>query len=306
MDESVLALHDVSKRFGHYQALNHINMSVSRGDVYALIGQNGAGKTTLMRLITGLAPLNQGEIILLGENAKHYRHALSRIGAIIETPVAFDKLTVLQNLKVTAIQHGLSEQQEIDDAINFVGLKEKRTTKAKQLSLGQRQRLGLATAVLAHPDFLILDEPINGLDPAGIIEFRQLLHRLNTEKQTTILISSHILTELYQVSTRFGFLHQGALIKELTKAELDAENQAGLLVDVDDVNHASQLLDQKGIKQFTVLNDQQIVIAEGQIESAQLNQLLVTAGVQVNAITRKAGSLEDYFMALIHEQGVVK
>lgn len=303
MVEQILTVRNVNKNFGHYRALTNVNLSIARGDSYGLIGKNGAGKTTLMRLITGLSPLTHGEIMLLGESARHYKHALSRIGAIIENPVAFAKLTVWQNLKVTAIQHGLSDDHEIDDAIAFVGLGAKSRVKAKHLSLGQRQRLGLATAILAHPDFLILDEPINGLDPSGIIEFRQLLHRLNTEKRTTILISSHILTELYQVANRFGFLNNGTIVKELTKSQLDVENQNGLLMNVDDVNHVAQLLDQQHIKQFTVLNDHQVVVNEGQIAPDQLNQLLVSNHVAVNTISKKEGSLEDYFMRLINERG---
>lgn len=302
MNEAVLELRDVTKDFGQHHALQHVTMTVRRGDVYALIGENGAGKTTLMRLITGLSPMGQGEIMLLGENAKHYRHALKRIGAVIETPVAFDKLTVEQNLHVTAIQHGLTNTKEIAEAIGFVGLLEKRKTKAKHLSLGQKQRLGLATAILAHPDFLILDEPINGLDPMGIVEFRQLLHRLNVERQTTILIASHILSELYQVATRFGFLHRGSLIQELTKPELDRANQTGLVVKTAAVEQATQILDQAGITQFTVKSDHELRVAKGQIAVTELNQMLVSAGVAVSEIAEQENSLEEYFTRLIQEQ----
>ncbi|MCG4285460.1 ATP-binding cassette domain-containing protein, partial [Lacticaseibacillus paracasei] len=139
------------------------------GDIYGLIGENGAGKTTLMRLITGLSPMQHGTVTLLGEQAGHYQHALSRIGAVIESPAAFEQLTVYQNLRLCAIQHGIQDKQAITEAIDFVGLKAKQTTKVKHLSLGQKQRLGLALAILPRPDFLILDEPINGLDPSGIM-----------------------------------------------------------------------------------------------------------------------------------------
>ncbi|KRM88064.1 ABC transporter ATP-binding protein [Lacticaseibacillus thailandensis] len=303
MVDTVLSVQDVSKRFGRYQVLNHLSLTVHRGDIYALIGENGAGKTTLMRLICGLSPLRQGAIMLLGEDARHYRMALRRTGAIIESPAAYSKLTVTQNLHLTAIQHGLSDYQEIGRAIAFVGLTEKRKTKAGHLSLGQKQRLGLATAILAHPDFLVLDEPINGLDPTGIVEFRQLLHRLNAEFGTTILISSHILGELYQVATVFGFLKNGTIIKELSKQALDQENAGGLRLVVDSVEGAAELLDVQGIKQFTVINDHEISVAPGQIEAPALNAMLVKAGIAVTSITQQSRSLEEYFTQLIKKGG---
>ncbi|WP_262316578.1 ATP-binding cassette domain-containing protein [Lacticaseibacillus parakribbianus] len=299
MENAVLTIQDVSKRFGHYQALDHVSLTIRRGDVYALVGENGAGKTTLMRMITGLSPISQGAIVLLGENARHYQMALSRIGAVIETPAAFDKLTVAQNLRLTAIQHGVTRDADIEDAIGFVGLTAKRDVKAKNLSLGQRQRLGLATAILAHPDFLILDEPINGLDPTGIVEFRELLHRLNVEKQTTILISSHILSELYQVATRFGFLHHGTIIKEVTRAALDAENSGGLQVTVDDAAKAAQVLDAAGLKGLHVSDDQHLTLAGAAADSAAVNRLLVQAGVAVVGIRVRTTSLEDYYTRLL-------
>lgn len=309
MSEPVLTVNDVGKCFGKYRALSHITFNVARGEVYALVGQNGAGKTTLMRLIAGLSPLDIGSITLLGERAGHYRSALSRTGAIIEAPAAFSKLTVEQNLTVTATQHGVVSKKDIDAAISFVGLQEKRRTKAGKLSLGQKQRLGLATAILPHPDFLILDEPINGLDPMGIVEMRGLIERLSQEMGTTIIISSHILGELHQVATTFGFLHKGNLIKQLSKTELDHENQTGLLVQVageQDAAAAGRVLDQAHITQFTVLSDHEIVVQDLRAEPAALNQLLVKSGIGVTGITRKGSTLEEYFTTLIKDQEAVQ
>ena len=164
-------------------------------------------------------------------------------------------------MRLCAIQHGIQDKQAITEAIDFVGLKAKQTTKVKHLSLGQKQRLGLALAILPRPDFLILDEPINGLDPSGIMEFRQLLKRLNEEQQTTILISSHILSELYQVSTRFGIIHHGRMIKQLTKAELDKANQSGLAATVDDTALAAQVLDQHGYQDFDIIDDHHLLLS---------------------------------------------
>lgn len=299
MVKIILSINNVSKSFGKYKAIDNLNLSLQKGDIYGLIGSNGAGKTTIMRLITQLSPLQVGEIKLFDQ--KINQQALKHVGSIIETPVAFEKLTVKQNLKLIAIQRGINDYDKINEIINFVGLNEKDNTKAKNLSLGQKQRLGLAIAILPDPDLLVLDEPINGLDPSGIIEFRQLLLRLNQEKQVTILISSHILTELYQVSTRFGFIYRGQLIKQISKDDLDRVNQSGLMVTVNNVSKASQIIDKNYSKKFTVLNDKNILIHSLNVDSSELNKKLVMNGVSVVSITKEEKSLEDYYTNLIGE-----
>ena len=301
MDDTILDISHASKRFGRFQALDDVSLSINKGEVYGLIGENGAGKTTLMRLITGLSPIQEGTIRLMGHTISKDSRILSRIGSIIEAPAAFKKLTVSQNMKLTAIQHGLADDKAIDQTIDFVGLSEKAKTRAGHLSLGQRQRLGLAMAILTRPDFLILDEPINGLDPAGIMEFRTLLDKLNKERQTTLLISSHILSELYLVSSRFGFISHGRLIKEVDKDELDRINQNGLLIDVDQSSKAAMLLDRKGIGPFQVLDDHQILIKQGNLEPGPINSLLVQEGILVNQIGQQKGSLEEYFADLLNK-----
>ena len=301
MDDTILDIRHVSKRFGRFQALDDVSLSINKGEIYGLIGENGAGKTTLMRLITGLSPMQRGSIRLLGHRLGKDSRILSRIGSIIESPAAFKKLTVIQNMKLTAIQHGLADDKAIAQAIDFVGLGEKAKTLAGHLSLGQRQRLGLAMAILNRPDFLILDEPINGLDPAGIMEFRTLLDTLNQERQTTILISSHILSELYLVSSRFGFISHGRLIKEVDKDELDRINQNGLLINVDQSSKAAMLLDSGGIGPFQVLDDHQILIRQGNLEPGPINRLLVQEGILVNQISQQKGSLEEYFANLLNK-----
>ncbi len=299
MSEDVLTITNVSKHFGKFQALDDVSLTVKSGDIYGLLGENGAGKTTLMRLITGLSLLKQGKIFLLGEQAGHYQQALRRTGAIIENPTAFPGLTVKQNLKLCAIQHGISEPNLLKETLDFVGLTTKQSTKASHLSLGQRQRLGLALVTLPRPDFLILDEPINGLDPSGIIEFRQLIKRLNEERHTTILISSHILSELYQVSNRFGILHHGRLIKQLTKSELDAANQSGLEIEVDQVAAAGQVLDHAVAGDFEILDDHHLMVQHSSFSAAKINQLLVQGGIAVTQIVQREGSLEEYYTSLL-------
>ncbi|GAA3196886.1 ABC transporter ATP-binding protein [Lentilactobacillus kefiri] len=299
MTETVLDFNHVSKKFGRFQALDSVSFQIKRGDIYGLIGENGAGKTTIMKLITKISPLRTGSISLFGESTSNYQQALKRTGAMIESPAAFNSLTVIQNLKVIAKQNGIQSKTAIDDTIEFVGLSKKRKTKAKHLSLGQKQRLGLAFAILPHPDFLILDEPINGLDPSGIIEIRKLLYKLNHEQQTTILISSHILTELYQVSTKFGFIHHGKFIKEVTKEELDKEKESGILLDVDDVAKASEVLDSSNVKPFSIQNDHSIFVKDNHLNTGNLSQLLIMNGVALNGMTKQEGSLEQYYTQLM-------
>lgn len=295
--KTILSVNNVSKIFGKYKALDNVNLSLRKGDIYGLVGSNGAGKTTLMRLITQLSPLKIGEIQLFDKKVN--QQALKHVGAVIEAPVAFDKLTVQENLKLVAIQRGINDSKRISEIVKFVGLTEKLNTKAKNLSLGQKQRLGLAIAVLPDPDLLILDEPINGLDPSGIIEFRNLLEKLHREKQVTILISSHILTELYQVSTRFGFIYNGQLIKEITKEELDKANQSGLILNVDDISKAAQILDKEFMQDFTVINDNKLLIHSLNIDPSKLNRKLIENDVSVLSLTKEEKSLEDFYTNLI-------
>ncbi|HIY93987.1 ABC transporter ATP-binding protein [Companilactobacillus sp. HBUAS56275] len=297
MTKTILSVDNISKSFGRYKAIDNVSFNLQKGDIYGLIGSNGAGKTTIMRLITQLSPLKVGEIKLFDQ--KINQQALKHVGAVIETPAAFDKLTVQENLKLVAIQRGINDTKKITEIIKFVGLTKKVHTKAKNLSLGQRQRLGLAIAILPEPDLLILDEPINGLDPSGIIEFRKLLKKLNQEKQITILISSHILTELYQVSTRFGFIYNGQLIKEITKEELDKANQSGLVLTVDDVSKAAQVIDKEFMEKFTVVDDKNILIHSLGIDASKLNRELVENGISVIGLTKEEKSLEDYYTNLI-------
>ena len=295
--KTILSVNNVSKIFGKYKALDNVNLSLRKGDIYGLVGSNGAGKTTLMRLITQLSPLKIGEIQLFDKKVN--QQALKHVGAVIEAPVAFDKLTVQENLKLVAIQRGINDSKRISEIVKFVGLTEKLDTKAKNLSLGQKQRLGLAIAVLPDPDLLILDEPINGLDPSGIIEFRNLLEKLHREKQVTILISSHILTELYKVSTRFGFIYNGQLIKEITKEELDKANQSGLILNVDDISKAAQIIDKEFMQDFTVINDNKLLIHSLNIDPSKLNRKLIENDVSVLSLTKEEKSLEDFYTNLI-------
>ena len=202
---AVMAAYGLQKAYGACRALDGVNMQVRRGDVYGLVGRNGAGKTTLMRMVTGQSEPSGGEMELFGASGKNMRPQRCRTGAMIEIPSFSPFLTAHENLEYYRLQRGIPGKQAVDEVLELVDLADAGKKKFKAFSLGMKQRLGLALALMNHPDFLILDEPINGLDPEGVAEFRQILRTLNRERQTTILISSHILSELANVATRYGF-----------------------------------------------------------------------------------------------------
>ncbi|MGC6767105.1 ABC transporter ATP-binding protein [Enterococcus sp. LJL128] len=307
MNETVLSLKKVSKNFGKEQALKNVSLDVKKGDIYGLIGRNGSGKTTIMKLITDLSKESGGEIVLLGRDKKRsdYSQALQHIGAVIEAPVAFTKLSAYENMKIICIQKGIHDYSVINETLKFVNLAATGKKKFKNFSLGMKQRLGIAMALVNNPDFLILDEPINGLDPIAIIEFRELLEKINQERNTTILISSHILTELYHVSTRFGFIHQGEVIQEISKAAFDDLCTEDIIIHTSDVHGASVLLKEKVTEEFTVINDLELRIHDGELSTEKINTLLVTNGIGVSFIGKKENSLENYYTNLVKELGEV-
>lgn len=300
--DSVLELRNVRKSFGKQVVLDDINLTIHQGDIYGLIGRNGAGKTTILKTIVSLIHQDKGEILLFGRaHGEGYMKQLTRTGSVIETPVANNELTARQNLKYYCKVKGIVNRNAVDEALDFVGLSDTKNKKFKKFSLGMRQKLGLAIALLNQPDFLILDEPINGLDPIAIVEFRNLLIRLNQTRQITILISSHILGELYQMVTKFGILNHGKIIKELTKEEFEIQSREFIQLDVDQPQLATTVLDRLGIHQFKVVGDHEIAIYELNVSNAQIVNELVATNVQIETIIRKHTNLENYFKTMIED-----
>lgn len=300
--DSVLELRNVRKSFGKQVVLDDINLTIRQGDIYGLIGRNGAGKTTILKTIVSLIHQDKGEILLFGRtHGEGYMKQLTRTGSVIETPVANNELTARQNLKYYCKVKGIVNRNAVDEALDFVGLSDTKNKKFKNFSLGMRQKLGLAIALLNQPDFLILDEPINGLDPIAIVEFRNLLIRLNQTRQITILISSHILGELYQMVTKFGILNHGKIIKELTKEEFEIQSREFIQLDVDQPQLATTVLDRLGIHQFKVVGDHEIAIYELNVSNAQIVNELVATNVQIETIIRKHTNLENYFKTMIED-----
>lgn len=256
MMEYVLKTNALSKSYGRFKALNGLSMNVPKGAIYGFVGKNGAGKTTLIRLICGLQEPTSGEYTLYGRKNvdKEIAKSRRRMGAVVETPSIYLDMTAEDNLKQQYRILGLPSFDGVDNILKLVGLDHTGKKKAKHFSLGMRQRLGIAVALAGDPDFLILDEPANGLDPQGIIEIRELILRLNREQQITFLISSHILDELSKLATHYGFIDNGRLIKEMSAEELENACRKCVRMEVSDVKVLARVLEERKLD-YKILSD---------------------------------------------------
>ena len=300
MSENVLVTHGLSRAYGHSKALDGVSVAVRKGEIYGLVGRNGAVKTTLMRLVTGQSAPTAGSVELFGQTGRELLQARRRTGAMIETPSFAPFLTARENLEYYRLQRGIPGKQAVDEVLELVDLRETGKKKFKTFSLGMKQRLGLALALMNHPDFLILDEPINGLDPEGVAEFRSLLRRLNRERETTILISSHILTELSSVATCYGFLEQGQLLEEITAQTLHDKCRTCLRLSVDDAPRAAMLLQTRlGTDNFQVLPGSVIELYDCLDRPQEVSGTLASGGVAILGMEQKSADLEAYFLNLI-------
>jgi ABC-2 type transport system ATP-binding protein len=274
-----------------------VSLTVEKGDIFGLIGQNGAGKTTLMRLVTSLARPDSGEIELFGSSTE-LNASRTRMGCVVEMPALYPNLTATQNLEYYRIQHGIPDKSVVSKSLETVSLTDTGKKKFKNFSLGMKQRLGLALAILNSPDFIILDEPINGLDPSGIIEMRDMMKRLN-EQGITILISSHILSELSQVATKYAIIHHGRLVKSLTQEQLREECKRALAVTVDDAPKAAVILETAlNIHAYKQVSTNELRIYEYLDNPAEVTFQLGQGGVRVASIHEVGDSLEDYYMKI--------
>ena len=298
MKKVVLKTYNITKKYGEQLAVDNVNMTTKKGDIYGFIGQNGAGKTTLIRLITGLIHKSGGEIELLGANEENeLNKARTMVGSLIESPSLYTNMTARENLEVSRLVRNIPGKKCIDEVLELVGLKDVEKKKVKNFSLGMRQRLGIANALMGNPKLLILDEPINGLDPMGIVEIRELLKKINKEKDMTILISSHILSELSELATTYGIISNGKLIEEITAKQLSEKCRQYIDLKVDDTARAVILLERElGISDYEVLEDSNIKVFSNLDNVGEVNSLLSRSGIIVESISVKGENLEEYFM----------
>ena len=296
--EYVLKTENISKVYGKHRAVNLISMHIKRGAIYGFIGKNGAGKTTFMRMVAGLAAPTEGSMELFG--SKNLERQRKRVGTLIEQAGVYHSMTAKENLEIIRRSLGIAEKKSVNEMLAFVGLGETGKKKVKDFSMGMKQRLGIAISLLCNPDFLILDEPINGLDPEGIREIRELLLKLNREKGITILISSHILGELSKIATHYGIIRDGSLIEEFEAGDLQERCRRCQKIIVDNDELAVSLLEEKlNIHNYDVPGQGMIRVFESFTLQEQINRELILGGVNIKESYMAGQDLEGYFMDLL-------
>ena len=298
MSEYLLATHGLTKQFGHHKAVDHVDLHVKKGSIYGFIGRNGAGKTTFLKMISGLSQPTSGEIEMFGYKNAQLKNVRSRISCLIESPGLYGNMSAYDNLAVKCRLFGINDKRYIENIFKTVGLSNVGKKKTKHFSLGMKQRLGIGMALVGEPDLLLLDEPINGLDPQGIAEIRDMIFKLRDEQNMTIIISSHILEELSKIATHYGIIHNGTLVQEITKEELMQRCGERMEIFLDDPKQALPVLDQMGFKNYQVTDKNTIHIYERLDESAAVNMELAKAGVSVRGIGITSEELENYFLNL--------
>ncbi|WP_276948840.1 ATP-binding cassette domain-containing protein [Acetatifactor muris] len=289
----------LQKQYGHFKALNGLSMNVPKGAIYGFVGKNGAGKTTLIRLICGLQDPSSGSYTLYGRKNtdKEILKSRRRMGAIVETPSIYLDMTAEENMKQQYRILGLPSYDGIDDTLTLVGLGKTGRKKAGHFSLGMRQRLGIAVALAGAPDFLVLDEPVNGLDPQGIIEIRELILKLNRERQITVLISSHLLDELSKLATHYGFIDSGRIVREMSAEELEAACRKCVRMEVSDTKALALVLDRQKLD-YEILSDRDANVY-AKINVSQLTLALQEVNCEVFSLKENDESLESFYVSLV-------
>lgn len=299
--EYILTTNKLSKKYRHFTALDEFEMHVPKGSIYGFVGKNGAGKTTLIRLICGLQEPTGGEYILYGKHSgtSDISKVRMRMGAVVETPSIYLDMTAEENLKAQFKILGIPSYDDIPELLKLVGLEKSATgkKKAKNFSLGMRQRLGIAIALAGNPDFLVLDEPVNGLDPEGIVEVRELILKLNRERKITVLISSHILDELSKLATHYGFIDRGQMVKEISAEELEKQCRKCMRVTVSDTSKLAFTLEKMQVDYEILSKSQADIFAN--LNLTELVTALSNANCELISSTERDESLESYYIGLL-------
>ncbi len=287
------------KKYGSFTALNGVNMEIPKGSIYGFVGKNGAGKTTLIRHICGLQHQTGGSFTLMGiaDKDKNISNARRRMGAVVESPAIYKDMTARDNLKQQYLTLGLPSYDGIDEILDQVGLSDTGSKKAGKFSLGMKQRLGIGIALCGNPDFLILDEPTNGLDPQGIIEIRELILKLNREKGITFLISSHILDELARIATFYGFIDKGRIVRQMSAEELEHECRKSIRMQVSDTGLLSRIMDQKGIEYS--ITDDHFADVYSELSFSDIAKDFEEAGCKIISMNEHEESLEAFYLSLL-------
>ncbi len=292
----VLKTENIIKKYGNKTVLNNISMTINKGDIYGFIGKNGAGKTTLMRTVLSLTPMDSGSVSFF-DNKKITDVGL-KVGSLVEAPGLYKNVSAYENLKRFSILYG-SDETKINEILKLVGLSDTGDRKAKDFSLGMKQRLGIAIALLNDPEILILDEPINGLDPEGIREIRDIIVKLNKEKKITFLISSHLLDELSKIATKYGIINNGVLVEEISAKDLKERCKTKLIIECNKKEQAKKVLLETIKEENLKITQDGLEIYHHVEDAASINKSLVINGISVEALYSNSDSLEEYFMKRI-------
>ncbi len=296
--EYVLSTKNLCKQYSKHLAVDNVSLHIKRGEIYGFIGRNGAGKTTFMKMVCGLAMPTSGEIELFDAKGSDVNMHRARVGNLIEAPGIFPNMNGINNIKCKCYALGIYKKGYAEHLLETVGLKDAGRKKVKKYSLGMKQRLGIAMALVGGPDLLILDEPINGLDPQGIAEVRDMILKLRSERNMTIMISSHILEELYKIADTFGIINNGKLVQELSREELSAKCSDYIEIIVNDSARACTNIEKLGFSDYKVMEDGSIHIYKELDRLGEINRELVISGCIVNSIKVVQENLENYFLQL--------
>lgn len=306
MNDFVIEMKQLTKIYGEQTAVSTVNLHVKKGQIYGLLGRNGAGKTTIMKMILGLTPITSGEVDVFGQNIKgREKRIYPRIGAIIETPGFYPNLTGTENLEIFAKLRGTAAPNAVKNALEVVGLPYKDKKLFGKYSLGMKQRLGIANTILHDPELLILDEPTNGLDPIGIAEVRDFIKNLSVERGKTVLISSHILSEISLLADDIGIIDHGALLEESSMEELKRKNGRYILLQVSDIPKASLILERQfHLKDYSVQDDHTLRLYATALDMGEINKALVMQNITVISSQLCNDTLEDYFRKITGGDGI--
>ena len=294
--EYILTTDKLTKIYGEKRAADSVSLHIKKGDVYGLIGRNGAGKTTVLKMICGLSTPTSGSVTFMGKHGDELTGEMHKIGSLIENPGLFPKMTAYKNLKIKCILCGKNDDAYIMSLLKQVGLEGAEYKLVQNFSLGMKQRLGIALALVGDPEFIVLDEPINGLDPQGIAEMREIIHNLSKEQGMTVIVSSHILEELAKVANSFGIINDGKLIDEFTSEELEWRCGKYILLKAGELEKAEKVLSDSGISSYKVLENGDIRINEEVKDTSKLVAALVGEGVPVYEISMVQSTLEEYYL----------
>jgi len=302
----ILRTNNLTKVFNNKEVVCNVNMNIKKGEIYGFLGPNGAGKTTIMKLMTNLIKPTGGEIEIFDEKLTDNSYeVLKRMGTIIEYPIFYEKLTARENLELHCEYMGYHDMKAIDRALDIVNLKNIDNKKVKEFSLGMKQRLGIARAITTKPEILILDEPINGLDPIGIKELRGIFKMLSKEYGITILISSHILSEIEEIADTIGVINNGKLISEVSMEEVKTNNTDYIDLETKDCKKAAYILSNDlNISNFRVIDDVLIRIYDLKVSQKEISKKLILNDIDISSINMKKTSLEDYFLNLLKGDGI--